>query len=273
MSKRELRLSIGAADLEAIRAKRRREAEQAGGGVAAGPGVGVGFGGAGAVAGTGAEGTAGGETLKEQASELWNTIKNAINKESVTTPFTFVRLTNKECQRSHRLPRLHAAPLEAPIPRLLHPHPAAHRPRRHQEKDRQRRVPGSRGRPSGPRTLLFQREAVQYKGERDLERRKVFARVSSSSFLLTLVTHLPAETDKQGIQPDIRRRRPTRSRRRRRPRRHRWRQEKNQEQAAQHEPSPQIQTPETSQQDRRHRPGTLHRVHGASFKERLAVLL
>jgi hypothetical protein len=79
MSKRELRLSNGAADIEAMPAKRRKETENLDPDVSmSDPATAESN-----VDTRGAKTNGEDETVKVQGLQLWNTIKNAVNKECV----------------------------------------------------------------------------------------------------------------------------------------------------------------------------------------------
>jgi hypothetical protein len=85
MSKRELRLSNGAVDIDPIRLKRRKEDEDV---PMSSPPTGAENVASG---GGGGKSSMEGASLKEQGLELWTSIKNAVNKECVrghATPFS-----------------------------------------------------------------------------------------------------------------------------------------------------------------------------------------
>jgi len=84
--------------------------------------------------------------LKDQATRLWQTVKDAVNKEYVTNhacaplcPFSFLtvlQMAENTFQRQHMFSSFYATTLQTPLSRLLQHHHTSHLPRRHQEKNR-----------------------------------------------------------------------------------------------------------------------------------------
>lgn len=104
------------------------------------------------------------EQVKEQGSKLWQTVKDAVDKECVTEPLAPCALTHlltlssshqpRSLQRPLPFSRFSSSPQQTHLPGLLHRHQETHRPRQDQGAARRRSIPVSNCSQERPRTML-----------------------------------------------------------------------------------------------------------------------